>query len=297
MDSPRSIEHLISAHAKNLGDGFTVRRALPQMQKRMVGPFIFFDHMGPVDMQIGHGLDVRPHPHIGLSTLTYLFDGEILHRDTLGVEQPIRPGAVNWMTAGRGVAHSERTPQALRAHTHRLHGIQTWIALPLDHEDTAPSFHHHAENEIPETHVNGSTIRVVAGEFQSFKSPVPVFSPVTYLDLQMAQGAHFEWQSPHELALYCVQGSLLADGRTLQPGELAVFSNSSSSSPSSGRIHFQAQSETRALLLGGTPFSEPRHIWWNFVSSSQDKIEQAKARWKERAFGEIRGETEFIPLP
>lgn len=286
-----SIDLFISSKEKDLGGGFIVRRALPVMQRRMVGPFIFFDHMGPVELEVGHGMDVRPHPHIGLSTLTYLFEGEAVHRDTLGFEQVIRPGAVNWMTSGRGIAHSERSAQEARAQRQRLHGIQTWLALPIEHEEVEPSFHHHPEKNIPEISFNGMKVKIIAGEFEGQRSPVAVFSPTTYLEVQLEKSKTFEMNGEgQDLAVYLVSGRILVNGTDLQVGQLAVLK-------SGARPQISCHENSRFLILGGKPFAEQRHVFWNFVSSRKERIEQAKQDWLEQRFGRIRGETEFIPLP
>lgn len=291
MSEFASVGMLITAKSKDLGGGFVVRRSLPYAHKRMVGPFIFFDHMGPVELAVGDGMDVRPHPHIGLSTLTYLFDGEIVHKDTLGIEQVIRPGAVNWMTAGSGVAHSERSSQSSRQRPQKIHGLQIWIALPIESEEVKSSFHHHAEKDIPETSQSGSKIRVVAGEFENYKSPVQAYSDLIYLDLHLYKEQPLVL--PHkdmELAVYVVEGTVKIGNMTLNSGDLGVVEMGKN-------IRIEPQSNARAMLLGGKPFQEPRHIWWNFVSSSKDRIEKAKRDWVEGNFGKISGETEFIPLP
>lgn len=285
-----AIELVIDGKQKNLGEGFVVRRSLPVMQKRTVGPFVFFDHMGPVDLRIDQGMDVRPHPHIGLSTLTYLFEGEIVHRDTLGFEQVIRPGAVNWMTAGRGIAHSERSASNRASHR-RLHGIQTWLALPIENEELPPSFHHHPESTIPEISQQGVRVRVIAGEFAGQHSPVRVYSSTTYLEILLPQNASFEFAAQnHELAIYVVSGRVSVEDQVLNEGQLGVLKIGSD-------LKFTALESARVLVLGGEPLPEPRHIWWNFVSSRKDRIEKAKQDWLAQNFGTIRGETEFIPLP
>lgn len=291
MSSVSQVEMMISAKSKDLGGGFIVRRALPNIKKRMVGPFIFFDHMGPVELEMGHGMDVRPHPHIGISTLTYLFDGEILHRDTLGYEQAITPGAVNWMTAGSGIAHSERSSTTARQRPQKIHGLQIWIALPKSAEEVAPSFHHHAEKDIPSLEYGGTHVRVVAGEFEKQKSPVSVYSDLVYLDLHLFKNKSVTL--PHdgkELALYVVNGIVNVGSTVAKTGDLLVLSEAQ-------EIVLNPQENSRAMLLGGKPFPEERHIWWNFVSSSKDRIEHAKQDWREQNFGAIKGETEFIPLP
>lgn len=292
MENLSTAQIIIDSKSKDLG-GFIVRRALPSIHKRMVGPFVFFDHMGPVDFIVGQGLDVRPHPHIGLSTLTYLFEGSILHKDTLGYEQLIQPGAVNWMTAGRGIAHSERSSQEARKSHQRLHGIQTWLALPKTDEETEATFHHHPEKEIPEISDQGFQLRVIAGNYGSLKSPVQVFSQVTYFDLQMMANTFYEWQHPsHELAVYIVSGCIQIGNVTspLQMGQLAVLETGKTL-----RIHSLEKSQI--LILGGEKLPEERHVWWNFVSSSKERIEKAKQQWQQQSFGSIAGETEFIPLP
>jgi redox-sensitive bicupin YhaK (pirin superfamily) len=286
-----SIELVLDGKTKDLGSGFHVRRLLPEARRRSVGPFVFFDHMGPVDFEIGNGIDVRPHPHIGLSTLTYLFEGSIVHRDTLGVEMEIRPGAVNWMTAGSGVAHSERSSQEARASPQRLHGLQLWVALPKALEETKPSFDHYPASEIPEFSVQGCVVRVVVGDFEKHVSQVRASSPITYLDLDLASGGRFQMARPeHELAVYVVSGNLELDSLRVSSGSLAVLKAGST-------LSLFALEKTRAVIIGGEPLAEPRHIWWNFVSSSRERIELAKQDWARGAFGSIRGETEFIPLP
>lgn len=287
------------AHEKNLG-GFTVRRAVPTIHKKMVGPFVFFDHMGPVDFQIGNGIDVRPHPHIGISTLTYLFSGEILHRDSLGIVQPVQAGAVNWMTAGQGIVHSERSSTESRKTTQHLHGIQSWIALPVHEEERLPSFHHFAAKEIPELSEQGQRVRVIAGSLPTtltangtnqLISPVPVFTELTYLHLDLEKNSRFEFYLPkQELAIYVATGVLELDGTMLNSGALAVLNTNM-------EISFKAMTPTTLIILGGTPLPEQRHIWWNFVSSRLERIEQAKEQWKNRSFQHVPGEHEFIPLP
>lgn len=291
MENSTSLAHVIDGKAKDIGD-FQVRRVLPYAKKRMVGPFIFFDHMGPVDFQINNGMDVRPHPHIGLSTLTYLFEGDILHKDTLGHEQLISPGAVNWMTAGSGVAHSERSPLASRLHPQRLHGLQIWIALPKDHEETSPSFHHHPHGSIPEISYNQSDVRVVAGQFGNHKSPVQTYSELIYLDIKTQKGKTFEMMPVGlELAVYVVNGTIEVGGQILKAGQMGVYPSLKVT------ISYKALENSQVMLLGGRPFNEDRHIWWNFVSSSKERIEKAKVDWTEGRFGQIKGETESIPLP
>lgn len=290
---PGPVEQVILPHVHDLGDGFTVRRALPSAKRRMVGPFVFFDEMGPVTFRPGEGQDVRPHPHIGLSTLTYLYDGEILHRDHLGNVQPIRAGAVNWMTAGRGIVHSERTSPERRASGGALFGQQIWIALPRAAEETAPSFTHHPAATLPRTQGDGATAILVAGSAFGLASPVSTFSDLMYVDLALDDGARFEVPKEHvERAVYVVSGEIHVTGQsgTFEARRLVVFAPGA-------EIVLTARGATRLMLLGGEPFPERRWIWWNFVSSSKDRIEQAKADWREGRFPTIPDETGFIPLP
>ena len=284
------IETVIVPRARDLG-GFAVRRALPSVQKQMVGPFIFFDQMGPAEFIIGKGLDVRPHPHIGLATVTYLFEGEILHRDSLGTLQPIRPGDVNWMTAGSGIAHSERSPQSERAQGGHLFGIQAWVALPATAEETAPDFAHHARDALPVVAGEGKEVRLITGSLYGERSPVPTFSEMFYADARLEAGARLPLPAEHEeRAVYVVGGEVEVAGDRFAEGQLLVFRPGDA-------ITLTASGPARLLLLGGEPMDGPRHIWWNFVSSRQDRIEQAKADWRAGRFATVPGETEFIPLP
>jgi len=278
-------------HQHDLGGGFTVRRALPHRLARSVGPFVFFDHMGPVQFASGLGIDVRPHPHIGLATVTYLFEGAIEHRDTLGFVQTIRPGDVNWMTAGRGIAHSERTPAAERAAGHALHGIQVWVALPLHAEEADPSFHHHGSAALPQIARDGAAMRLVVGTAFGMRSPVQTFSPIFYLATEFSAGAALTLPPEHEeRAVYAVDATIDVDGLAVAPGQIAVL-------PSGRDVVVRAPTAARAIIFGGAPLDGERHLWWNFVSSSRARIEQAKADWRAARFGQIPGETEFIPLP
>lgn len=288
---PGPVDLVVEPGVKDLG-GFRVRRALPSAQRRMVGPFIFFDHMGPVEFAPGDGMDVRPHPHIGLATLTYLVAGSILHRDTLGSETMIEPGAVNWMTAGRGIAHSERTDRAARSSGATMHGIQSWVALPRAFEETAPAFHHHEVASLPRIEEGGFSARLIAGEAFGLVSPVQTFSPMFYLDASLAAGAAMRLpDDPPERAVYLLEGSVEIGGETYSATRLLVFRPGD-------KMHLRAESKARLLALGGEPMDGARHIWWNFVSSSKDRIEQAKADWKSGRFGLVPGdEREFIPLP
>lgn len=287
-----SVELDIQARPRDLGEGFMVRRLLPSVSRRMVGPFIFFDHMGPVTLAPGHGLDVRPHPHINLATVTYLFDGEILHRDSLGSAQVIRPGAVNWMTAGRGIVHSERSPAAARAAGARIHGIQLWVALPTAHEETEPTFIHHPDDTIPAVSLPGVRLRVVAGSAFGATSPVKLFSPMFYVDARFERDAALRVPGEYpERALYVVDGAVWCDGKVYREGAMLVFHEGA-------QAEVTAPEPARVMLLGGAPVDGPRHMWWNFVSSSEERLEQAKRDWKEGRFAAVPGdEQEFIPLP
>ncbi|OHT20484.1 pirin family protein [Edaphosphingomonas haloaromaticamans] len=293
MSELPDIEHVILPPVRDLGDGFKVRRALPSAKKRMVGPMIFFDQMGPATFHSGEGLDVRPHPHIGLATVTYLFEGEILHRDSLGSVQPIRPGAVNWMTAGSGIVHSERTGDEVRASGGPLYGIQTWVALPTALEETAPAFSHHPDATIPQIEGEGLTLKLIAGATAGARSPVPTVSDMVYGDLQLLDGARYSFPREHvERAIYVVSGSVSIAGQEGRFGEaeLVIFRPGA-------EIVVTAHGPTRLMIVGGEPFPEKRYIYWNFVSSSPDRLEQAKTDWRERRFPDVPGETEFIPLP
>jgi redox-sensitive bicupin YhaK (pirin superfamily) len=285
-----AIELLIQSRVRDLG-GFSVLRLLPSPRRRLVGPFIFVDHMGPAEFPPGQGLDVRPHPHIGLATVTYLFEGALTHRDSLGTHLDIHPGDVNWMTAGRGIVHSERSPPALRAKGHRLHGMQTWVALPRSHEETEPAFHHHPAATLPEIQRGGVHLRVVAGDAFGMRSPVEVFSPTLYVAVDMEAGARLELDDQHaERAVYLVDGALEVSGEPLRARSLAVLAAGTV-------VEIEATSASRLMLLGGEPIDGERHIWWNFVSSSAGRIDQAKRDWAEGRFAPVPGETEFIPLP
>jgi redox-sensitive bicupin YhaK (pirin superfamily) len=287
-----TVELEIDGRKRDLGDGFTVRRLLPSPARQMVGPFIFFDQMGPVGMDPGRGLDVRPHPHINLATVTYLFEGEILHRDSLGSEQVIRPGAVNWMTAGRGIVHSERSPANARKTGVRLHGLQLWVALPKEHEEVEPSFRHHPADSIPALDIDGAHLRVVAGTAYGVTSPVAVLSQLFYVEARIEAGRELSLPDEHaERALYVVGGAVSADHETYGEGTMVAFRNGA-------RASVTAAAPAHVMLIGGAPLEGDRYIWWNFVSSSRERIEQAKADWRNRHFAAVPGdEIEFIPLP
>ena len=268
-----------------------VRRAVPTIQARSVGPFVFVDHMGPAVFEPGAGIDVRPHPHIGLATVTFLWAGTIRHRDTLGSRQDIEPGDVNWMTAGRGIAHSERTPPELRGGGEPVHGMQTWVALPKPHEEAAPEFHHHAAATLPRFERGGATLRVIAGRAYGEESPVRVFADTLNVAIDLAPGAEVTIDATHaERALYVLDGDAQLDGADIPRRHLVL--------PDRGApAVLRAKTPLKAMLFGGEPLDAPRHLWWNFVSSSKERIEQAKRDWLEGRFGTVPGETESIPLP
>jgi len=286
-----SIELVLESRTRDLG-GFTVRRLLPSDSRRLVGPFIFFDHMGPAEFKPGTGIDVRPHPHINLATVTYLFEGQILHRDSLGSHQAIRPGEINWMTAGRGIVHSERSAPEDRARGSRLHGLQLWVALPKAHEETEPSFHHHPLGDFKEFQINGTRLRVLAGNAYGVESPVHTFSPLCYVDVDLPANAQLQPPPDHaERALYVVNGAITCEGERFEAGRMLVFA------PGAQPV-LRAESAARAVFVGGAPLDGERLIWWNFVSSSAERMEQAKRDWKEGNFPKVPGdEVEFIPLP
>ena len=285
-----AIETIIVPRARDIG-GLEVQRILPSARRRMVGPFIFFDRMGPATFAAGRGLDVRPHPHIGLATVTYLFAGEIVHRDSLGSLQTITAGAVNWMTAGRGIVHSERTDPVLRRSGGRLFGLQAWVALPREAEETAPDFSHHAAEALPRLAGDGWHGCLIAGRFEGVAAPTPVFSPTLYADISLHAGARLAVAPEHEeRAAYVVDGAVTLGGQTLDPGVLYVFVPGQP-------VTLAAGAESRLMLIGGAPMDGPRYVWWNFVSSSRERIEQAKVDWKAQRFAAVPGEHGFVPLP
>ena len=290
MASHSAVAMIIRPKRKDLG-GFEVARLLPQPQRRTVGPFIFLDHIGPAHFPPGHGIDVRPHPHIGLATVTYLFEGEMDHRDSLGVIQTIQPGDVNWMTAGRGIVHSERSGRRARDNPSVLHGMQSWVALPSGHEEVAPSFHHHPADVLPKLTQGAVTITVIAGTAFDAESPVKTYSPLFYCDADMPEGTELRLAIDHEeRAVYVASGGVSMDGQLLEPGTLAVLAEQA-------KPTLRARSPSHVMLLGGAALDGERHIWWNFVSSSRERIERAKADWREGRFEPVPGEHEFIPLP
>ncbi|MFC7288985.1 pirin family protein [Herminiimonas glaciei] len=295
MDTDQSaLETVVVPRTRDLGDNFEVRRALPTSQKRMVGPFVFLDQMGPHVFTAGQGLDVRPHPHVGLATVTYLFDGEIEHRDSVGSIQTIQPGAVNWMTAGSGIVHSERTGTALRQSGSSLEGLQCWVALPRKHEETDPGFVHVAANALPIIEGEGASAKIIAGSFFGKSSPVPTLSDLFYVDVQLAPKARLDVPAEYpEQAIYVVEGQLdLGRDGVFGPGQLLVLrANTAVTLRNSGTA------TTRLMLLGGEPMDGSRYLVWNFVSSSIERLEQAKEDWRLQRFAAVPGETEFIPLP
>ena len=294
ISSGGALATVIVPPTRDLGDNFTVRRALPSAQRRMVGPFIFFDQMGPTVLAKGQGLDVRPHPHIGLATVTYLFEGEIMHRDSLGTLQAIRPGEVNWMTAGRGIVHSERTAPELRHQEMRLSGLQCWVALPRSHEETDPAFAHIGAGELPLEQGDGIEARIIAGSFFGKTSPVQTVSPLFYVDVQLQPGSSLPVPAGYsERAIYLVSGQVdLGSDGVFDAGRMMVLKDGAPLVvKNAGNV------PARLMLLGGEPMAEARYISWNFVSSSQERIEQAKQDWRNRSFPEVPDETEFIPLP
>jgi hypothetical protein len=285
-----TVRQIIEARPRDLG-GFAVRRVLPYEGGHMVGPFIFFDHLGPTEFMPGHGIDVRPHPHIALATVTYLFSGALEHRDSLGSVREIRPGDVNWMTAGRGIVHSERTPRAPRAAGAHIEGIQSWVALPDGEEDVEPSFTHHPAADLPRFTADGIDLTVIAGQAFGRRSPVVTRWPTLYVDAQIPSGATLEVPAEHtERAVYVVRGALAIADSAVTEGQLAIIEPSA-------KLALRATGDARAMLLGGARFATPRHIWWNFVASSQERIDRAKQRWEKQQFPAVPGETEFIPLP
>ena len=280
---------ILTPHDKDLG-GFSVRRLLPTARRRMVGPWIFFDHMGPAHFPAGRGINVRPHPHIGIATVTYLFEGEILHRDSLGSLQAIRPGDINLMVCGRGIVHSERERLEVTAVEHALNGLQLWLALPDAHEETKPSFHHYPRDAIPAVDVDGVPARVLLGSAWGVTSPVRQFSETLYVEARLQPGQTLQLPPAPERALYVVSGALSAHGTSLPEHSMTVFARQSD-------IAVQATQEARIALIGGAPVGE-RHIEWNFVSSRPERIEQAKRDWQSGRFPIVPGdESEFIPLP
>jgi len=287
----RDIELMITSREKDLGE-MTVRRVLPAAERRLVGPFVFFDHMGPADFPPGKGISVRPHPHIGLATVTYLFEGEILHRDSLGYEQPIRPGAINLMTAGRGIVHSERTSPALLASGQKLHGIQTWMALPVELEEMAPAFEHVAADVLPRHVADGVSATLIFGRAFGLTSPVTTPAETLYVDLVLDAGAQLVLpDAVAERAVYTVEGDARVGECPVPAGNLGVLRAGRTATLAAG------PEGARVMLIGGEPMGD-RYVWWNFVSSRRERIEQGKRDWQAGSFGVVPGDAEeFIPLP
>jgi redox-sensitive bicupin YhaK (pirin superfamily) len=281
----------LTGQEKDLGGGFMVRRILPAAARRSVGPFVFFDHFGPVTEVPGVNHDVRPHPHIGLATVTYLFEGAMLHRDSIGSVQLIEPGAVNWMTAGRGIVHSERRPESLRETRYVNHGLQLWLALPREFEEVAPAFEHTPAASIPQVTLGSATVRVMVGEAFGQRSPVHTYSPTLYLDVTLPQGETLDLPVlAQEMALYVVQGELQLGDQSVMASTMAVLD-------ASQPVRLSAKSAARLVVIGGAALDAPRAIWWNFVSSRRERIVQAADDWQAQRMGQVPGETEFIPLP
>jgi redox-sensitive bicupin YhaK (pirin superfamily) len=284
-----AILQVIDGRERDLG-GFVVRRVLPSTGRQMVGPFIFFDHMGPAEFPAGGGIDVRPHPHIALATVTFLFSGALEHRDSLGNVREIRPGDVNWMTAGHGIVHSERTPQAARVAGAQIHGIQSWVALPDGHEDVDPDFSHHPKSALPHVKIGEVDLTVIAGHGFGLTSPVATLWPTFYVHALLPAGAALDLPVEHgERAIYVVHGAIAIDGTTFSEGQMAVLEPV--------EVTLRALGASRVMLLGGERFPTPRLLFWNFVASSRERIERAKERWKNQQFPVVPDETEFIPLP
>jgi redox-sensitive bicupin YhaK (pirin superfamily) len=287
--SDSSIALRIRPVTKDLGE-FTVRRTLPDSRRQRVGPFVFFDHMGPAEFPPGTGVNVRAHPHIGLATITYLFEGEILHRDNLGYVQPIRPGAVNWMTAGRGIVHSEKVTAEVLASGQKLHGIQTWVALPVEAEEIEPRFEHYPANGIPETREDGALRRVIIGSAYGLESPVRTESETLYVELRLDGGAELALPAAEELGVYVISGEVSIGGEPAAPREMTVLEDNA-------RATIRAAADSHVILCGGAKLEGRRIVWWNFVNSSRERIEQAKRDWNSGKFDPVPGETDFIPLP
>lgn len=317
MTDSDAVEQQLTPRERDLGGGFTVRRALPVPQRRTIGPFVFFDRMGPAGLEAGRGLDVRPHPHIGLATVTYLFEGSMLHRDSLGNAQLISPGEVNWMIAGRGIVHSERTPPEARRAPSRLSGIQIWVGLPRPDEEMPPLFTHHDAAQLPLLEHAGVRLRLILGTLAGARSPVQTLSPLFYADAQLAPGAMLELEAEHEeRAVFVTEGSLHVEGEPFAAGRMLVLrsgrrvrlqaaqgampessATAAASEAPAAAASALAPGGARVLLLGGAPLDGARYVWWNFVASSRERIQRAGEAWRERRFDPVPGETEFIPLP
>jgi redox-sensitive bicupin YhaK (pirin superfamily) len=284
-----SIVHIFKPHEKDLGGGFTVRRLLPAAAKQAVGPFIFFDHFGPIEAAPDANHDVRPHPHIGLATVTYLYEGAMEHRDSVGSVQRIEPGAINWMTAGRGIVHSERIPADLKGKPRRSHGLQLWAALPLTHEEVEPSFSHTPASDIPACDIDGGHVRVLIGSAFGLTSPVATFMETLYLDVRLDAGAQVVLDAlPEEAAVYAVRGTVALDGEPLEAGMMAMVE---------GAVCVSSSEGAQFVVIGGAALESKRFMFWNFVSSSRERIARASDDWEQQRFDTVPGETEFIPLP
>jgi redox-sensitive bicupin YhaK (pirin superfamily) len=283
---------VLKGEPHDLGGGFVVNRILPQAGRRTIGPFVFLDYFGPADFAPGRGIDVRPHPHIGLATVTYLFEGSQVHRDSLGSVQTIEPGDVNWMTAGRGIVHSERTGEEVRARGHRMHGIQSWVGLPTANEDAAPSFQNVRAESLPSFSRDGVRLRLIVGRAFGLSSPVRTFSEIFYADASLLPGATLAMRDDHpERAALVVDGTIRINGVPQERGTVVLLD-------AREKAVLSADGPARAMLFGGAPLDGPRHVWWNFVASSRERIERAKTEWRAMRFGTIPGDdTEFIPLP
>ena len=289
MSGQPAIDLLITPVVRDLGE-FSVRRSLPDRRRQRVGPFVFFDHMGPAEFEPGTGVNVRAHPHIGIATVTYLFEGEILHRDSLGYVQRIRPGAVNWMTAGRGIVHSEKVTREILASGQRLHGLQIWVALPLEHEETEPDFRHYPADAIPIVDAEGVEARVVIGSAYGVTSPVRTLSETLYVAVDLEPGQAIDIPDAKEIGVYVVDGTVAVGDQFVESGSLAVLQ-------SDARGVVRAESASKIMFFGGAALEGERTVWWNFVSSSKERLEQAKQDWRGGRFDPVPGETDFIPLP
>lgn len=286
-----AISYFFKAHDKDLGGGFKVRRVLPAAAKQAVGPFIFFDHFGPVDAPPDANHDVRPHPHIGLATVTYLYEGAIVHRDSVGTVQRIEPGAINWMTAGSGIVHSERVPEDLKGKPRRSHGLQLWAALPREHEETPASFAHTPAHAIPVAAFDGGEARILIGSAFGFTSPVATFSEMLYLDIRLDAGCELVLDDlPEEAGIYAVGGELAIDGEVLEPATMAYLEPGSAARVSSA-------TGAQFVVIGGAPLDGHRFMFWNFVSSNKERLAKAADDWEQQRYATVPGETEWIPLP
>jgi redox-sensitive bicupin YhaK (pirin superfamily) len=285
------IAHYFKSHERDLGGGFKVRRVLPAAAKQAVGPFIFFDHFGPIDAAPDADHDVRPHPHIGLATVTYLYEGAMVHRDSLGSVQRIEPGAINWMTAGSGIVHSERTPEDLKGKPRRSHGLQLWAALPREHEEAPASFTHTEANAIPAAAFDGGEARVLIGSAFGFTSPVATFSETLYLDIRLDAGCEIVLDHlPEEVAIYATSGELAIDGEALAPSTMAYLEPG-------GGARVSTATGVQFVVIGGAPLDGHRFLFWNFVSSSKERLAQAADDWEQQRYAKVPGETEWVPLP